>query len=129
MPRAIALILAVGLTLLFLAGAARSADEATSLRDFFSGTLEIDVPAGDWSAKRYLAPDHTYRETGTDGPVSGSWVVEGERICVTPGKPLPGDTRAPRYCNPGVGKRAGETWRDEDPVTGNVVLFKLTAGR
>jgi hypothetical protein len=96
--------------------------------DFFSGTLEIDVPAGTWSAKRYLAADHTYRETGTDGEVRGTWTVQDGKICTTAAKPL-GVDRARTYCNTGVGRKAGEMWRDEDPVTGNAVLFKLTPGR
>jgi hypothetical protein len=111
------------------ASTAAAADEAVVLRDFFSGTLEIDVPAGDWSAKRYLAPDHTYRETGTDGAVTGTWKLEGERVCITPDKPVGGDDRTNRYCNLGPGKHAGDTWRDADPVTGNAVFFKLSPGR
>ena len=109
--------------------AAQAAPEApTALADFFTGTLEIDTPAGNWSAKRWLAADHTYRETGSDGEVRGTWSIENGKICTTAGKAL-GDDRAKTYCNIGVGKKAGETWRDDDPVTGNAVLFDLKPGR
>lgn len=110
------------------AAAAPPSGEAQAMGDFFSGTLEIDVPAGNWSAKRYFAPDHTYRETGADGEVRGAWTIENGKICTTAGRPL-GDERAAKYCNVGLGKHMGETWRDDDPVTGNTVLFKLSAGR
>jgi hypothetical protein len=117
--------------LLLAAPAARAApaDEATALKDFFTGTLEIDVPAGGpWSARRYLEPDHTYRETGSDGAVSGTWAVRDGKLCITADRPL-GVDRAATYCNAILGKHAGDMWRDADPVTGNTVLFKLTPGR
>ena len=107
---------------------AAPADEAAQLADFFKGTLEIANPSGNWSAKRHLAPDHTYRETGSDGPVHGKWAVKDGKICTTDDELL-GVDRAETYCNTGVGKKAGESWKDSDPVTGNAVLFKLTASR
>jgi hypothetical protein len=129
MTRTASLVAALAATAL-LAGAAtlHAAPEANPMADFFVGVLEIDVPGGDWSAKRYFAPDHTYRETGTDGEVKGAWAIEGDRICTTPSKALPGD-RARKYCNLGLGQRLGDSWGDQDPVTGNTVLFRLTAGR
>lgn len=112
-----------------LAGAAPAAAEDTGLRDFFTGTLEIDVPAGDWSAKRYLAPDHTYREVGSDGAVRGTWAVRDGKVCTTAQRPVESEDRTATYCNAILGKHAGEMWQDADPVTGNTVLFKLSAGR
>jgi hypothetical protein len=116
---------------LLLAGAARAQgpDESSVMRDFFSGTLEIDVPAGNWSAKRYLAPDHTYREEGSDGAVRGTWAVRDGKVCTTAQRPVESEDRTATYCNAILDKHAGEMWRDADPVTGNIVLFKLTAGR
>jgi len=104
-------------------------DEAALMRDFLSGTWEVDVPAGNWSAKYFLAADHTYRETGSDGPVRGKWVVENGKICTTPDNGPAAPDRLARYCNKGAGRRAGEQWTDEDPVTGNTVFFTLKAGR
>jgi hypothetical protein len=123
---------AILFALLIAAPAARAApapDEAAGLRDFFAGTLEIDVPNGDWSAKRYFAPDHTYREVGSDGAVHGNWTVRDGKVCTTAERPVESEDRTATYCNAIIGKHAGETWRDADPVTGNAVLFKLTAGR
>lgn len=108
--------------------AAQPVDEAQAMRDFFTGVLEIDVPAGNWSAKRYFAPDHTYREAGADGEVRGHWDIENGRICTTANRPL-GDERAAKYCNLGLGKHIGDMWRDSDPVTDNTVLFRLSPGR
>ena len=107
---------------------AQPAGEAAAMGDFFTGTLEIANPNGDWSARRWLAPDHTYRESGSDGEVRGTWKIENGKICTTADHRL-GVDRAATYCNVGVGKKAGEGWKDEDPVTGNLVLFKLTPGR
>ncbi|MGZ3376706.1 MAG: hypothetical protein ACXU8S_08925 [Phenylobacterium sp.] len=104
-------------------------DEAAALRDFFTGTLEIDVPAGPWSAKRYLAPDHTYRETGSDGPVRGTWAVRDGKVCTTAERPVQDDDRTATYCNAILGKHAGDQWKDADPVTGNAVFFTLKPGR
>ncbi|HEY3948172.1 hypothetical protein [Phenylobacterium sp.] len=122
------LLCALSLSLL-AAPIARAQDEAATLGDFFTGTLEIDVPAGDWSAKRYLAPDHTYREVGSDGTVRGTWAVRDGKVCTTAQRPVQSEDRAATYCNAILGKHAGDMWRDADPVTGNAVLFKLTAGR
>ena len=90
--------------------AAQPVDEAQAMRDFFTGVLEIDVPAGNWSAKR------------------GHWDIENGRICTTANRPL-GDERAAKYCNLGLGKHIGDMWRDSDPVTDNTVLFRLSPGR
>ena len=104
-------------------------DEAAAMRDFFTGALEIDNPAGQWSARRYFAQDHTYRETGSDGQVHGAWAIESGKICTTRDNPTPDPDRIARYCNEGVGRHTGEKWSDADPVTGNLVLFNLKPGR
>jgi hypothetical protein len=104
-------------------------DEKTALADFFAGTLEIDLLAGGWSARRWLAADHTYRETGSDGDVHGTWSIENGKICTVRDKPKNDPDRIARYCNEGVGRHVGETWNDADPVTGNIVMFALKPGR
>ncbi|MFI4933796.1 MAG: hypothetical protein ACHP7N_04205 [Caulobacterales bacterium] len=95
---------------------------------FYGATLEIDMLSG-WSAHRFLAPDHTYTQTGSDGPTHGSWVVKGGKLCTIQDQPPPPADRAPRYCNLGPGHKVGDRWLDNDPVTGNAVFFKLTPGR
>jgi hypothetical protein len=122
----------IGAGLLILAAppvrAAPAADDAL-MADFFKGTLEIDVPAGGpWSAKSYLSPDHTFRMVGTDGEVRGTWAVKEGKLCTTSDRD-PGPDQLKTYCNVGVGKHLGESWKDNDPVTGNLVLFRLVAGR
>lgn len=123
-------MIALTATLFLLAAPpAASGDDAALIADFFKGTLEIDVPAGGpWSAKRYLAPDHTYRESGSDGEVHGTWTLKDGKVCTTADRPL-GEGRAKTYCNDAVGKHVGDMWRAADPVTGNAVFFKLSAGR
>jgi hypothetical protein len=58
--------------------------------------------------------------------VRGTWTIEDGKICTSAGKSL-GDERTAKYCNLGLGKHLGDAWRDSDPVTGNVVLFRLTS--
>ncbi|HEX2815969.1 MAG TPA: hypothetical protein VHN39_06230 [Phenylobacterium sp.] len=99
------------------------ANEAAAMHDFFGAALQIDLPGGEWSAKRYYAPDHTYREHGSGGEVHGVWSIENGKICAAQADPPEGSPA--RYCNVGVGKKLGETWRDTDPVTGNTVTFTL----
>jgi len=120
----------IGAALIFAAAPAAHAapDEAVVLADFFTGTLEIDVLAAGWSTKRYLAADHTYSETGSDGPVRGAWTLQDGKVCTTADRPL-GDDRLKTYCTAAVGKHAGDVWRAEDPVTGNTVMFRLSPGR
>ena len=103
------------------------ADDAAAMGAFFANTLEIDLPAVPWSTKRYFAPDHTYRETGNDGDVRGTWLIEDGKVCVIAEKQLP--DRAPRYCSLGPGKTVGDKWSAADPVTDNLVLFNLRSGR
>jgi hypothetical protein len=129
MGRAIVIAAVAALSAGFaVAAPAPAVDEAAAMADFFKGTLEIDNLAGQWSARRWLAPDHTYREVGSDGEVHGAWKIESGKICTTADHKL-GLDRAATYCNVGVGKTTGESWKDTDPVTGNVVLFKLSPGR
>ena len=130
-PRGLSAILGAGLLLCGsapLVAEAAAPDEAAALADFFKGVLEIDVPAAGWSTKRYLAADHTYSETGSDGPVRGTWALQGDQVCTTAYRSV-GDDRLKTYCTAAVGKHAGDIWRAEDPVTGNTVMFRLSPGR
>jgi hypothetical protein len=125
--------LAIGVAAAVLAASAAraqppAADETSVMRDFLSGTWEVDVPGGEWSAKYFLAADHTYREVGSDGEVRGTWDVRDGKVCTTADHIVaPG--RIKTYCNKGAGRRAGDQWTDSDPVTGNTVFFTLKAGR
>src|ERR1041385_4134653 len=107
LPRAVPGVLGAGLLLCgaapyAVADIAADAGDA-AMADFFKGTLEIDVPGGDWSAKRYMSPDHTFRMVGSDGEVRGTWEVRDGKVCVTSdGDPGPGKLKT--YCNVGVGK-------------------------
>jgi hypothetical protein len=122
-------VLMAALAALVAAPGARAADDAALMADFFKGTLEIDVPAGGpWSARSFLSPDHTFRMVGTDGEVRGTWAVKDGKLCTT-ADGEPGPDKIKTYCNVGPGKRLGESWKDSDPVTGNLVLFQLVPGR
>ena len=128
MRRGGALLLASGAGNQARAQTASAADDAAAMRAFFANTLEIDVPAGDWSAKYFLAANHTYRETGDDGDARGPGWSKTARSARPPtsGGRRP---RKPRYCSLGPGKVVGDKWSAPDPVTGNTVFFTLKAGR
>jgi hypothetical protein len=95
---------------------------------FYGATLEIENIEG-WYAKRYLNPDRTFTQTGSDGAVKGTWAVEGGKLCATQQTPPPAPDRARTYCNVGPGHKVGDKWEDSDPVTGNVIYFSLHPGR
>jgi hypothetical protein len=92
-------------------------DEGVSA--FFGAVLVITVPGQDWSAKRMLKADHTFRESGDDGDVGGTWEVKDGKLCTHKTDQLP------VYCNLGPGHKVGDVWSDADPVTGNKVMFAL----
>jgi hypothetical protein len=92
----------------------------------FGNTLVIVIP-GQWKAKRYFLADHSYWQTGDDGPVTGRGEVKDRTVCTTKDNaPL---DRARTYCNDGVGRQAGDAWTDADPVTGSHIDFSLQEGR
>lgn len=101
------------------------ADEV--MAPFFGADLQIDNFEG-WHADRHLAADHTYTQTGSDGEVTGTWSVEGGKLCTVQKTPPPPADRASRYCNLGPGHEVGDKWRDTDPVTGNPIFFYLAPG-
>ena len=79
--------------------------------------------------KRYLNPDHTFTQTGSDGPVREGWALDGGKLCTTQEAPQPPSDRAKTYCNLGPGHKLGDRWPDTDPVNGNDIFFSLVAGR
>lgn len=102
--------------------ALQPADEAAAMSGLYAATVDIDIP-GLWSAKRWFAPGHTYRETGTDGDAHGTWTIENGHVCTLQAS-VPGE-RVVKYCNLPVGMKVGDKLRDADPVTGNPVFFAL----
>jgi hypothetical protein len=124
MPRPLVILLAGAA----LAGAGPAAAQLSpadaAMQPFFGADLQIDNLEG-WHAQRYLAADHTYRQTGSDREVSGTWSVEAGKLCTVQTSPPPGPDRARRYCNLGPGHKLGDKWQDRDPVTGNAIFFAL----
>ena len=120
----------LSLLLLLIAGgpAAAQAPPADPMADFYANKLVISV-ATYWTADRYFAPDHTYRDEVTDeagqSRASGTWTLEDGKVCITRTQPEPDQ----RYCNLGPGHRVGDRWTDRDPYTSNEVRFSLEPGR
>jgi len=108
------------------AGAQAPASDAAAMAGYFGNTLAISIPDM-YSAKRYFSTDHTYTETGDDGDVHGTWAIKDGKVCTTQSQEYL--DRLKEYCNLGVGRKAGETWVDKDPMTGNRITFTLVAGR
>jgi len=126
-PLALALLLALPLAASTVAAQTPpAANDTAAMAGYFGNTLTISIPDM-YSAKRYFAPDHTYTETGDDGDVHGTWSIKDGKVCTTQSQKYL--DRLKEYCNLGVGKKAGETWADKDPLTGNRITFALVSGR
>jgi len=118
---------AIGAGLVFSAApCARAApDEATAMAAYFGNSVEISV-GSDYRVIRYLDPDHTYRDHGSEGEMKGTWEYDGARVCTLQTEPADLVTK---YCNIGFGHKVGDTWTVSDPITANQVTFHLVAGR
>ena len=123
---ATALLLSAVAALPLMATAQQPSNDAAAMAGYFGATLTISIPDM-YSAKRWFKPDHTYTETGDDGDVHGTWSIKDGKVCTTQSQEY--IDRLKEYCNLGVGKKAGETWLDKDPLTGNRITFTLVAGR
>jgi hypothetical protein len=111
----------------FAQGAQAEAPD-TSVAAFYGATLEVSNVEG-WRVQRHLNPDNTFTQTGTDGPVRGTWMVADGKLCTTQEEPRRPTNLLKTYCNAGPGRQPGERWRDRDPLTGGVMYFKLQPGR
>jgi hypothetical protein len=104
---------------------AATAAEPDPMAGFYGARLKIEITSGgDYRGVRTFSADHTFRDTFTDDGLAGSavgrWTIEDGKICVRADAP-----GARKYCNPGLGKKVGDTWTDEDPYTHNPVRFTL----
>ena len=100
-------------------------DEATALVGYFGNTVVITI-GKDYRQIRYVDPDHSYRERGSDGEIKGTWDYDGARVCTLQTEPV---DLVSKYCNMGLGHKVGDTWTVSDPLTANQVTFQLIAGR
>ena len=93
----------------------------------FGNTITIDIP-GVYTARRYIDPDHSWRQTSDGGDSHGTWTIDGDKICFTQIEPVPDASRPPE-CPSNSPHRLGDRWINIDPVTGNTVNIGLVAGR
>lgn len=102
------------------AGLAQAQEQADPLAGFYGNTLRIEAKG--FKDLRFFEPDHTFRNRVKDKVLTGTWWIEGDRICVQ-------QAAAAKFCNVGLGKTPGQAWVDHDPYTGNEVKFALVEGR
>ena len=93
----------------------------------FGNTITIDIP-GVFTARRYMDPDHSWRQTSDSGDSRGTWQVVGDKLCFTQIEPVP-DASRPAECPPNSPHKLGDKWINIDPMTGNTVDIQLVAGR
>jgi hypothetical protein len=110
--------------LLLGAGAAQSPDP---MAGFYGNTVTIDVPAGYYSARRFVDPDGTWREPRGSDFVRGVWRIEDGQVCSWQTDPPVQNPR--HYCYPAVARKVGERWTTIDPDTGNTVYTAIEPGR
>jgi hypothetical protein len=126
MRRAVCVVM--GLVAGGLAHAAQAEAPQDSVAAFYDSTLVVENVEG-WRIKRYLHPDNTFTQTGSGGPARGRWEVADGRLCTTQLEPSPPSNHPRTFCNTGPGYKPGDRWRDKDPLTGNLIYFKLHPGR
>lgn len=102
------------------AGFAQPQGQPDQLAGFYGNTLRIEAQG--FRELRFFEPNHTFRNRVRNKVLTGTWSIEGDRICTQA-------AGAAKYCNLGLGKTPGEAWVDRDPYTGNEVRFALVEGR
>jgi hypothetical protein len=111
-----------------LFAAAAAADPPSDpMAGFYGNTLSVDVPAGFYSARRFIDPDGTWREPHGSDWIRGVWRIEGGQVCSWQTEP---PVHQPRhYCYPVTARKVGDRWVTTDPDTGNPVYQSLEPGR
>jgi len=81
----------------------------------FTNTVKLTAADGTSTSLLYNA-DGTFTATGAQAG-SGTWVLEGENICITP-------AGGEKQCGPLKGEKVGDTWEIDTPngkLTGEIV--------
>lgn len=97
---------------------------AAPMDNFFNNTVVVTYP--NKAQVKFLAnPDNSYSAIAPDGSsTKGSWVVKGDKLCLTQTTPA----AQPESCSPLVERKVGDNWTL--PATdGSTVSLTLVAGR
>jgi hypothetical protein len=112
--------------LLAMAGAAQAAPP-DPMAGFYGNTVTIDVPAGYYSARRFIDPDGTWREPHGSDEIRGVWRIDVGQVCSWQTEPPVHNPR--HYCYPVVARKVGDKWTTVDPDSGNTVYQAIEPGR
>ena len=94
---------------------------ADTMQNAYGNTIVITYP-NNVQARYHFNEDGTFSATTPNGTMSGTYVVEGDQICLTPA----GGERA---CTGYVGgKNVGDTWT-QTATDGSEITVTLEAGR
>jgi hypothetical protein len=84
----------------------------------------VVVRLADGSVERYLFDaDNTFTVNLADGQVSGTWALNGEKICIDIGDGEPICEDYPK------GKKVGDTWTEIDDDDGSTLTISIEPGR
>src|SRR5882672_1460556 len=77
------------------------------LANYYGNTLVAKGAHDDWQV--WYLPDHTYTAEFNDHPISGTWSIEGDKVCLYQITPTPVPDTLPR-CYPVQTHKVGESW-------------------
>lgn len=113
---------ACALALGAMAGPARAESDMTPA---FGNTILSHYENGNW-VKHFFDSDGSYRSEFSSGRrITGRWVLDGDRVCLTHIRPA---MLLSRFCTPMVPAAFGQTWPARDPL-GRRVQNQLVRGR
>lgn len=122
-----ATVFAIGVAASALSSAAPASARADmdDMAPAFGNTVLSRYENGNW-VKHFFDSDGAYRSEFSSGRrMTGRWVLDGDRVCLTNIRPA---MILSRFCTPMVPASFGQTWSARDPL-GRRVQNQLIQGR
>lgn len=95
------------------------------MANYYGNTLHV-MPENGGAHYVYYNADKTFELAFADKRYSGTYTLDGERVCLTAVRP--GDTKETTKCHGfDASRKAGDSWTESTPH--GLVHFRLDAGR
>lgn len=95
------------------------------MANYYGNTLHV-MPEQGGTHYVYYNPDKTFEIAFADQHYSGTYTLDGNRVCLTAIRP--NDAKETTKCHGfDASRKAGDSWTESTP--GGVVHFRLDAGR
>lgn len=96
------------------------------MANYYGNTLHVTPEKSGGAHCVYYNPDKTFEIVFADKRYSGTYALDGNRVCLTAVRP--GDTKETTKCHGfDDSRKAGDSWMENTPR--GVVHFRLDAGR